>query len=169
MTDRLTAMEIQKQEFRRQWRGLDAEEVQMFLQSVAAEVERLNLHNAELREEAGGLRRELEELRSRERTLQETLVTAQKMADELTERSRERAGLIVKEARMKSERALQEHQDQLARLEGEISRAKLDRDMFEKRLRATIDEHLDLLERRQEGRSGLDNVHPLRRFGSDAG
>lgn len=169
MSDRLTAMDVQKQEFRRRWRGYDAEEVRMYLQSVAEEVVRLHLRNGELREETGQLRGELEELRARERTLQETLVTAQKMADELTERSRARADLIVKEAQMKSERALQDNQDQLARLEAEISRAKLERDLFEKRLRAMIDEHLDLLERRQEGRSGLDNVHPLRRLGSDAG
>lgn len=169
MSDRLTAMDVRKQQFRRGWRGYDAEEVRMYLQSVAEELERLNLQNGELLEEAGQLRRELAELRSRERTLQETLVSAQKMADELTERSRARADLIVKEARLKSEQTLQEHQDQLARLEAEISRAKLERDLFEKRLRATIEEHVDLLERRQEDRSGLDNVHPLRRLGSDAG
>ena len=169
MSDRLTAMDIHKQQFHRQWRGLDAEEVRMYLQSVAEEVERLHLQDGEQREELGQLRGQLVELRARERTLQETLVTAQKMSDELAERSRAHADLIVKEARMKAERILQDHQDQLARLEAEISRAKLERDLFEKRLRATIDEHVDLLERRKESRGGFDNVHPLRRLGSDAG
>ena len=57
MANRLTAMEIEKQEFRRKLRGCDPEEVQLYLEAVAAEVERLNLENAEFHEELGLLRR----------------------------------------------------------------------------------------------------------------
>ena len=50
MSTRLTAMDIEKQEFARKMRGLDPDEVQMFLRAVAEEIERLNLENATLRE-----------------------------------------------------------------------------------------------------------------------
>ena len=171
MSDRLTAMDVQKQEFRRAFRGCAPEEVRMYLQSVAEELKRLSLENGDLREETGRLRADLEEFKKRDRTLQATLVSAQKMADELRQRSRSEADLMIKEARMKSERTLQESQDQLARLEAEISRAKLERDLFEKRVRATIEEHLDLLEHRGRGadRSDFTNVRPIRRLGTDAG
>jgi cell division initiation protein len=170
MSNRLTARDIEKQDFHRKVRGFDPDEVQMFLKSVAEVVERLNLQNAELREEIGRLRLESEELRSRERTLQETLVTAQRMTSELKEKSRAEADMVVREARMRAERMLHESQDQLARIDAEISRCKLERDLFEKRLRSMIDEHVALLNRRQEERNDLDNVTLLHRStGSDVG
>ena len=116
MSDRLTAMDIEKQEFKRSMRGFDPDEVKLFLRSVAEEVQRLNLDNADLREEQGRLKSEVEKYRAREKTLQDTLVAAQKMSDELTSKSRAEADLLVKEARMKAERLLQQSQDQLSRL-----------------------------------------------------
>lgn len=170
MPSRLTAMDIENQEFRSRVRGWDPQEVKLFLRSAAEEIERLNLENGELREELGRLKGQISEFSSRERALQETLVSAQRMAGELKEKTRAEADLLMREARHRAERTLQESQDQLARLDAEISRCKLERDMFEKRLRFTIDEHLDLLDRRQEGRDEFDNVRLLRpRAGSDAG
>ena len=163
MSNRLTAMDIEKQEFQRKVRGFDPDQVTLFLRSVAEEIERVNLQNAELREEIGRLRLESEELRSRERTLQETLVTAQRMTTDLKEKSRAEADMVIREARMRAERTVQESQDQLARIDAEMSRCKLERDLFEKRLRSMIEEHLSLLNRRQEERNDLDNVTLLHR------
>jgi cell division initiation protein len=156
-------MDIEKQEFHRKVRGYDPDEVHLFLKSVGEEVERLNLQNAELREEIGRLRLESEELRSRERTLQETLVTAQRMTSDLKEKSQAEAEMVIREARMRAERTLQESQDQLARIDSELSRCKLERDLFEKRLRSMVEEHLALLNRRQQERNDLDNVTLLHR------
>ena len=41
-----------------------------------------------------------------------------------------------------------------ARLEAEISRCKLEKELFEKRLRHTVDEHLTLLDQRRDEKSG---------------
>ena len=168
MADRMTAMDIQNQEFRTRMRGFDPEEVQLFLRAAADEVERLNLQNAELREKNGRMRESVDEYRQRERTLQETLVTAQKMAQELKERSRGEAEHILRDARHKAERVLQDSQDQLARIEAEVRHCKLERDLFERRLRSTIEEHLSLIEGRRENREPA-SVHPLRRASSEAG
>lgn len=169
MSDRLTAMDVEKQEFRKAMRGYEAAEVRLYLRSIAEEIERLTLDNGRLRDEAGQLRQELSDHKAREKSLQETLVTAQKMSEELKARSTAEADLLMREARLKAERTLQETQDQLARLEAEISRAKLERDLFERRLRATIDEHVTLLDRRAGERDDLDNVRVLtRRAAPDA-
>lgn len=168
MSDRMTAMEVEKQQFKRKVRGYDAEEVGLYLRSVAEEIERLNLDNARLLEENGTLGTELANHRTREKTLQETLVTAQKMSEDLKEHSRVQADQMIHAARIQAERTLQETQDQLSLLEAEISRAKLDRDLFEKRLQGTIEEHLEMLEqRRGDRKSTPDNVRPIRRPGVD--
>jgi len=163
-------MDVEKQVFRRKLRGYDPEEVGYYLKSVAEEIERLNLENGEMREEIGRLTQQREELRAREQMLEKTLVTAQSMASDMKERAQAQADLLIRDARLKSERTLQMAQDQLARLETEISRCKIERDLFERRLRGVIDEHTVLLEQRQEERGELDNVHILhRRAGSEAG
>ena len=167
---RLTAMDIEKQDFRSKLRGYDPEEVRLFLRSISDEVERLNLENGLLREEIGRSKQTVEEFRDREQTLQLTLVTAQNMSGEMKEKAKIEADLVVARARLSAERMLQQAQDQLARLETEVGRCKLERDLFERRLRSTIDEHLTLLDQRQNGARELDNVHVLpRRTGLDAG
>ena len=170
MSSRLTAMDVERQRFRQKLRGYDPEEVGYYLKSVAEEIERLNLENGELREEVGRLTVQQEELRSREQMLQKTLVTAQSMASDLKERTQAQAELLLRDARLKSERMLQNAQDQLARLETEISRCKIERDLFEKRLRGVIDEHVTLLDQRRAEAQEPDNVRVLhRRAGSEAG
>lgn len=171
MSSRLTPMDIEKQEFGRKVRGVDPDEVRMFLHSVAEEVERLKLENGQLLEELGQLRSRAEGFERREQTLQQTLVTAQSMTGEMKEKAKAEADLVIRQARLTSERMLQLAQDQLARLESEISRCKLERDLFERRLRSTVEEHLLLLDqRREQPEVDLDNVHVLRRRNvSDAG
>jgi cell division initiation protein len=163
MSSRLTAMDVEKQEFSRGLRGYEKDEVRLFLRSVAEEIERLNLENSTLREENGSLRARIEDFRERERMLQETLLTAQRMAEELNEKSQKEADLMIKEARIKAERLLEQSQDQLSRLEAEIGRLKLERDAFENRLRSTVEEHLALMELHRKERADLDNVRFLRR------
>ncbi|HKQ59652.1 MAG TPA: DivIVA domain-containing protein [Candidatus Polarisedimenticolaceae bacterium] len=172
MANRLTAMDIEKQSFRTRLRGFDPDDVKLFLKAVGEEVERLNLDNARLHEECGELRELIADYRAREQTLQATLVTAQRMSEELNERGRAQSELLVREARLKAERVLQQSQDQLARLESEIAARKIERDGFERRLRALIEEHLALLELREPLECEPDNLrdlHVVRRAGSDVG
>jgi cell division initiation protein len=156
-------MDVEKQDFKRSMRGYDRDEVRLFLTAVSEEVERLNLDNAQLREESGTLRGRIDDFRERERMLQETLVTAQKMSEELAAKTHRESELLIKEARIKAERLLEQAQDQLSRIEAEIGRVKLERDAFENRLRSAIEEHLALLDLRKQERAELDNVRFLRR------
>ena len=170
MSDRITAREVENQEFARKMRGYDPDEVRMFLRAVAEEVERLRLENGELKEETGQLRARLDDFRDRERNLQETLLTAQKMSEEMRGRSEKEAEVLVKEARLKAERILEQAQDQLQLIEDEIGRLRLERDAFENRLRSAIQEHLSLLDLRRTDSGDADNLRFLRRRTSrDAG
>jgi cell division initiation protein len=163
MSKRLSPKDIETERFPTRVRGYGREEVRLYLRSIAEELHRVTVQNAEMREETGALREQLRQAQSREQTLQQTLVSAQKMAEELKLRAQEEAELTIREARIRSERLLEQSQDQLARIEDEIRRAKLERDAFENRLRGAVEEHLSLLELRQSDRSELDNVRYLHR------
>lgn len=161
MADRLTAMEIEKQAFRRKLRGCDPEEVQLYLRSVAAEVERLNLENGELHEELGLLRQEIEVGRDSEKALREALISAQRMSEEIKERARSEAELVVKEARLRGEEIVKHAHNTLTQIEIDISRSKLERETLEQRLRSVIDQHLAMLEMQRQARADKDNLRVM--------
>jgi len=170
MSNRWTAMDIEKQAFHRKFRGYDPGEVDLFLKAIAEEVERLNLQHGEMLEETGRLRQELDGLRSREETLQKTLVSAQRMTDEMKDRAGKEGELLVQEARMRADRLLQESHDRLTRLETDIGRSRQERDTLERRLKAVLEQHLALLDMRTEARDDLDNLRVLPdRRGSEVG
>ncbi len=170
MSDRLTAMDIEGQEFPRKVRGYAPDDVKLFLRSVAEEVQRLNLAVDDLRTENAHLQARNREIQDREQTLQATLVSAQQMSDQMKDAARAEADVTLREARMRAERLLEQAQDQLARVEDEIRRARLERDAFETRLRSAVEEHLALLELRKSERSETDNLRFLhRKTGSEAG
>lgn len=169
MSDRITAMEVQSQTFKKTMRGYDPDSVDLYLRSLAEELERLNLENGTLREAVGEKERALASHREREETLRQTLVSAQKMAEEIKSQSQNESELIVKEARLRAERLLADAQDQLAAIEEEIQRCRLERDRFENRLKSTVEEHLSLIEMRRAERAETDNLRFIkRRSGSEA-
>ena len=170
MSSRMTAMEIENQAFHRKVRGYDPEEVDLFLTSVSDEIERLNLENGEMREAMGRLQKELDSVRSREDALQKTLVTAQTLTDEMKDRAGKQSELILQEARLRADSLLQDAQERLGRLDMDITRSKLERETFERRLRGVLEQHLALLDMRRETRDDRDNLRVLpNRAGTEAG
>jgi len=168
MAEKLTANDIEKQDFPRKIRGFDPENVRLYLKSVGEEVGRLNLQNADFRRTFETSASELKEYRDREKSLHQALVAAQRLGEEITAKARKEADLLVREARGKAERLLGQAQDQLMRLEGDISHYKLERDAFEKRLRTVIEQHLNLIEMRSsEGTEKRPQLHSV--TGREAG
>jgi len=160
MSTRVTAMDVEQQEFPKKLRGYDPDEVHLYLESVAEEIERLNLENGKMAEEAGQLRTELGELRTREQTLQKTLVTAQRMTEEMKDKARTEGELVVREAQFRADQILKEARNQLAQIESDVSRSKTERETFERQLRGVAEQFLAMLDMREQAR-GPDNVHRM--------
>ncbi len=147
----ITPLEIENHEFKKKLRGVDPDEVKEFLGLVAEEFEKLVAANASMQEEVAELRERLGELRERERILKETMLTAQKLSQEIkveAERARE---TIVKDGEAKAEQLLSHARTRASQLEAEIVDLKVERDAFEASLKAMLEQHLKLLEMRKEG------------------
>ena len=163
MSERLTAIDIENQDFPKKVRGFDPQEVKMYLKTVSEDFGRLTLEKGERQETLAKLETDLDDYRAREKSLQDALLAATKMSEEITDRARREAEVMIKEARVKSERILQQAQDQLSRVEDEIGRARLERDSFERRLRSVVEQHLEMLELRQSERKETDGNPPVLR------
>jgi cell division initiation protein len=135
----LTPLEIQKQTFSRAIKGYNPDEVRAYLHLVAEEIERLLRENDRYSRETAMLREDLEDHSNRERILKDTLLSAQKVAEDLTTNARKEAELIVKDAELLSERLIAQAMQRVGDLERAIQDLKIERRAVRNKLQSTLD------------------------------
>jgi cell division initiation protein len=142
----LSPLEITQREFDRKFRGLDPEEVHTFLEQIAEEMTRLVQETTERAAQIQRLEAQLRVHQEREDSLRNTLVTAQKMTDEIKTNATREADLVLKEAELKAERLLEQAHRKLAQVQAEIAELVRQRDLFVAKLRGLLKTHLELLD-----------------------
>ena len=149
----ITPLDITQKQFRRVFRGLDPEEVDAFLELVASEFEALVKEAVGLREVNQRRADDIAEFRSRERALQETLVTAQKASEEIREAARKEAEITISDAELQAEKIVQAAHSRFLRIVDDINELKRQRLQFEVNVRTLAEAHLKLIEAfREPGR-----------------
>lgn len=129
---KISPLDIQQQQFRvKTFRGLDPDDVDAFLQSVAGEMESLIRENSEIKEQQARQNREMLDIAEKERTLRETLLSAQRVIEEMKVNARKEAELIVSEAQIKSERIIVDAERQLSDLKNSIEETRRQKIQFE--------------------------------------
>jgi cell division initiation protein len=147
---RTTALDIMQQQFRRRLRGYDRHEVHAFLDLVASEFETLFKENNRLRDEKRRLVSLLEEYRERERTIKNTMLTAQRVMDEIAVNARKEAEIIIAQAELDAHKLLEKAHGRLEAVVDDIRQAKQQRTRAMSELRSLLSGHLDLLETVEE-------------------
>jgi cell division initiation protein len=142
----ITPLDITQKQFRRVFRGLDAEEVEAFLALVAVEFEALVKDVLALREDNHRKAEEIADFRSRERALQETLVTAQKASEEIRDAARKEAEITISDAELQAEKIVQAAHARFLRIVDDINELKRQRVQFETNVRTLVESHVKLLD-----------------------
>jgi cell division initiation protein len=135
----LTPLEIQKQTFARVLKGYSTDEVRGYLHIVAEEIERLLQSVDRLSRENAMLRSDLDEHSERERILKDTLISAQKVSEDVKANARKEAELIVKDAELLSERLVDQAMSRVVDLQRTIQDLKIERKVARNRLQAMLD------------------------------
>ena len=142
----LTPLEIQKMRFNQKMRGYDPTEVEGFLTLLAEELTTRLAQIDKLERENRWFRQRLEEAGEREHQLQQTLLRAQKVSDEITANARRVAELTVKEAEMAADRIVQQAIEQSTRIEGKINELRIQRRELQLKFKNTLDLFQRILE-----------------------
>ena len=143
---KITPIEIQQHQFKTRMLGYDSSAVDMFLEMVATELERLHKQNNELKETLSRTRSALDQMKDREHSLQLTLITAQQVTDELKSNARKEAEVVMVDARLQGEQIVRSADERRLQLIREIQEIKRQKISFECGLRALIDGHMKLLD-----------------------
>lgn len=143
---KITPLDIQQQQFKgKLFGGLDSDDVDAFLQTVAAELEDLNRENTDLREQLRRITADMDDMRQKETTLRETLLAAQKITEEMKANSQKEANLLISEAELKGEKILADAEKKLAELKSQIQDLKREKLQFETAMKALLDTHYKLI------------------------
>jgi cell division initiation protein len=160
-------MDLQRQTFAPRWRGYDTAEVRTYLNIVAEEIAALQRERDGLEQEVQSLRALVDEHRQRETILKNTLLTAQRLSEEMKEAARKQSESVVKEAEMQADRLLELAQSRAQEVERGIldlrgMRSSLRTDVralitrlthiLDLQEEAEVEDNLRFLKRREEGR-----------------
>jgi cell division initiation protein len=142
---RLTPLDIRKQPFRKKMWGFDPDEVNSFLEMAANEFEVIISQNNDSMTQIKHIQEKLEDYTKIEKTLNETLLTAQKATDDARHNAQKEAELIIKDAQIRAGRYEDESRKRVHELESELVSLKNQRDSFLARFRSMLKTQLELL------------------------
>ena len=167
----VSPLDLRQQRFRSSFRGFDKVEVTAFLAAVADDYEQALRETDRLRQDVTRLEALIGEHREHEKNLRNTLMTAQKLADDIkanaddeakriARHAEEDATRIIRDAEGRSEQLLDKTQARLEDVQREIDGLKLKRKDVETTIEATIQTLKNTLEyvREQELRDRDERV-----------
>ena len=135
---RVAPLDLRQHRFKTALRGFDKTEVVALLTEAADDYEHALREMDRLRQDVSRLESLLSEHREREANLRNTLLTAQRLADEIKDAAQNEARLIVKEAQGRADLLLQKGQVRLEEVERDINEMRLRRRGVEGTLEASI-------------------------------
>ncbi|RME01433.1 MAG: DivIVA domain-containing protein, partial [Calditrichaeota bacterium] len=142
---KLTPLDIKKQEFKRTLRGYDPIEVDAFLEMVADEFEATIREKNQLSDEILKLRTQLQDYQQVEKTLKETLVSAQENITVSRQTSQREADIILREAEIKAEKIIENARLKLEQLKNDILIIRAQKESFARRLRHLLESQIELI------------------------
>jgi cell division initiation protein len=145
--EKITPIDIQHKSFKKALQGYDRAEVDQFLDEIIETLEDEAQHRAALEADIADLKERISHFKAMEESLQNTLVLAQRTADEVKVSAHKEADLIREQARLGAERELAGHNDSIAEVRREHQRAVEATEKARSELRSLLMTHLALLEK----------------------
>jgi len=141
-TFHLTPLDARRYEFGKALRGYDPERVNQFRDQVAEELERLARVNQDLDAKARGFHEQLRAFRERDKAINEALISAQQLRNEIREQAEKEGSLIIREAKAEAERLLDEARSEVRRIEDQLVSVDRARRAYLAQLRIIIERQL---------------------------
>lgn len=142
----VSKIDLLNKQFSRSMLGYSRMEVDQFMLELADVLGNAADNQKALRKKIKQLEKQVKEYRQRDETLRDTLMSTQKMVDDLKVTASKEAQLIIDEARAKADEAVQKGHNRLAQVHEEIETLKRRRTEFEVQLKGLLNTHLEMLE-----------------------
>jgi cell division initiation protein len=139
---RLSPADIRQQQFsERMLRGFDRDEVDRFLDQIAEDYESVIKENALLKEQLAAFEERSRSTAELEKNLRDTLVTTQKLTDEMKASAKREAELLLREAELAGEKMVEDARAEEARIQSDVKQLKRMRRQLIEDLKGTISQY----------------------------
>jgi cell division initiation protein len=135
---RIAPLDLRQPRFRKAFQGFDRTEVVGFLTEAADDYEHALREIDRLRQDLSRTEALLQEHRDRETNLRNTLLTAQRLSDQVKDTAASEASMIVREAQGRADLLTQRAQARLEEIERDITDMRLRRRGVESTLETSI-------------------------------
>ncbi len=153
---RITPLDVRKQEFNKSMRGFDCDEVRAFLNTLADEYETVLVDNKQIRERVMGQDDKITEYMAMERTLRDTLMTAERVMSETRENAGREGDLIIQEAQLKARGVLEECRLRTEELRREIVGLRKEKETSLARFRGLAEAQISFIDTHESDFDDLD-------------
>ena len=142
----ITPLDIENKKFSKQMmNGYSVEEVDDFLDDLTADYTKNYKEATELRTKVEELTQSLEHYKSIEATLQNTLVMAQKTADDIKNVAKQQADQIVNEAKGTAQRQVDDLDSEILAKKRELEDVKKQFDIYKAKMESLLISQLELI------------------------
>ena len=142
----LTPLDIENKRFAKQkLGGYNVDEVDDFLDELTLEYGKLYKENTELKKQKEELDSNVGKYKNIENTLQNTLVMAQKTADDITLVAKQQSEQIIKEAEFSAKSSVEELNAQILVKQKELEDLKKQFDVYKAKMESLLISKLELL------------------------
>ena len=138
--------EISTKRFDRKVMGYDTDQVDDFLNIVAAQLEALLQERALLKEEIRQKDIDLANFKQKDQLINQTVTHSTQITEKMKSEAEREVRLILNDAHQKAEIIQRDAKDSLRKIYGEIGDLKKSKLQFEANLKAMIQAHLSLIE-----------------------
>jgi DivIVA domain-containing protein len=142
----LTPLDVRRYDFGRALRGYNPERVDQFRDQVAEEMERLARINQDLDSKARSFHEQLRAFRERDKALNDALIAAQQLRDDVRAQAEREAQLIIREAQGEGERIIEAAKADVRRMEEELESLDRSRRSYLSQMRTLIARQLSEVE-----------------------
>ncbi|OLE14297.1 MAG: hypothetical protein AUG20_04595 [Gemmatimonas sp. 13_1_20CM_3_60_15] len=142
----LTPLDVRRYDFGRALRGYNPARVDQFRDQVAEELERLTKINQDLDGRARSFHEQLRAFRERDKALNDALIAAQQLRDDVRSQAEREAQLIIREAQGEAERIIEAAKADVRRMEEELDNLDRSRRTYLAQMRTLIARQLSEVE-----------------------
>lgn len=160
----ITSLVVRQKEFKTRFRGFDIQEVDGFLEDVAAQLDSLDRAVEKLTEERRRLDLENQGYRKREDTMKNAMIQSQKVLEQMKDNAKKSAQVIIANAQVEAEKILNRAHKRLSQLHSDIMELKRQRIQLEMQISSVLESHAKLLEMSKGENKAADETDATLRF-----
>ena len=141
----MTPLDIQNKVFKKAFNGYDKADVDDFIILILADYEKVYKTSIEATDKINALSKLVDSYKAMEETMKESLLVAQRAADEVIKNAKDKAELVVSESELKAREIIAAAEVKVTELNGKLSELKTAMELYKTQAAGMLNAQIDVI------------------------